>query len=180
MIQALANKITKHMDKLGVLSESIEIHQYGVETILSTLISFIWILLLSFLYDRVIDGIIYIIGFYIIRKFSGGYHCNTYFCCITLYVCLFVIYLLTYSVYDKIRLFIIIFSIIAFSLYVPVHNRKLNQEEYKMYKLISFVLLSIYIWLSCMSTYSSIFSYLILVVTILIIAGIRKYEIKSI
>lgn len=180
MIQALANKITKHMDKLGVLSESLEIHQYGMETILSTLISFTWILLLSFIFNKVVDGINYILGFYIIRKFCGGYHCDTYFSCISLYVCIFVIYLLTYSIYDNIKYFIIIFSILIFLIYAPVHNRKLDYNEHKIYKKMSLAMLIFYICLSYMNEYESIFSYLILVVTILIIAGIKKYEVKSI
>lgn len=177
MIRAMSDKITRYMNELGVLEESIEIHRYGVETILSTVISLTFIFALSLISGRLIEGLIYSLGFYYMRKFSGGYHCDTHLHCIGLYVIIFIVYLLTCSVYEKMNNYIALFSVLVFIIYVPVHNRKLNQKEHELYKAISMMNLFIYIVLSSIGSYRSIFSYLLLVISILIIAGIRKYEV---
>ena len=90
------------------------------------------------------------------------------------------IYILTSSFYENIDLCINLFSIIVFLIYVPVHNRRLDNNEHKIHRIVSLILLILYIWLSYTGTHSSIYCYLILIVTILIIAGIKKYEVKSI
>lgn len=176
MIQALSKHMTEYMFHNKMNKESFEVHLYGIEVIISTFVNTVLIVLIGILFQRVDDAIIYILGFYIIRKFCGGYHCQTYAKCISLHVLLFCVYLLTYTCYEGIKLYISISSIIIFILYVPIQNRDITLIQQRLYKRISMFILFVYILIAYITPYTSIFTYIILIVLILIMACILNYE----
>lgn len=176
LIQEMANKITQYMFTKKVCTEEFEIHCYGIEVIISTTIDVLLILSIGFIMGHLEDAIIYYFAFWIIRKFSGGYHCQTYFRCISLHVSLFIAYLITFQYYNHWMLCIQIFAILIFVILSPVRNRELDNSEYRKYKIISLIILAGFIALSYMSHYANILTYVILIVSILIITCIRNYE----
>ena len=62
----------------------IDVLSYGLECILNTLITTIFILMLGIILHHIILYIIWIIYFSILRKYFGGFHAPTHFLCITL------------------------------------------------------------------------------------------------
>lgn len=176
MIQALSRHMTEYIFNNKMDKESFEIHQYGIEVIISTLINITLIVALGILFNQVVEAIIYILGFYIIRKFCGGYHCHTYAKCISLHVLLFYAYLLTSTCYKEVSLYINIASFIIFILYAPISRRDIISEQQVQYKKISLIILLGYIILANITPYKTIFTYINLIVSILIIACIEKHE----
>lgn len=176
MIQTLAKKITLHIFQHGFQKEVFEVHSYGMEVILSTLIDTGIILLIGFYTNHFVESFLYYLLFGLIRKFSGGYHCHTYLTCISLHVVLFVFYVMTYSYYEVWQKYIVLFSIGVFLFFSPIKNRSLEENEYKRYKLISIFLLIICFLLIYLQIYNSIIAYVILIVSILMIVCIKKNE----
>lgn len=176
LIQAIASKITKYMVDIGVCSKDYTIHKYGIEVMISTMIDFGFIIGIGFMSQHFIDSIIYYFAFWFIRKFSGGYHCETYFKCITLHVTLFIAYLLTYHYYSYFMIWIYLLSLMVFILLSPIKNRDLDQSVYKKYKIISLSILIVYLTLSYLTTHTNILTYVVLIVSLLMVACIKKYE----
>ena len=176
LIQDLANKITQYMFKMKVCNDEFEVHRYGIEVMISTTIDVLLILGIGFIMGHLEDAIIYYLAFWIIRKFSGGYHCQTYFRCISLHVSLFIVYLITFQCYRHWMLYIQIFAILVFIIFSPVRNRELDNSEYRKYKILSLIILIGFITFSYISHYANILTYVILIVSILMIACIRNYE----
>lgn len=144
LIQDLANKITQYIFKMKVCNDEFEVHRYGIEVMISMTIDLLLILGMGFIIGHLEGAITYYLAFWIIRKF--GYHCQTYFRCISLHVSLFIVYLITFQYYNHWMLCIQIFAILIF------------------------------ITFSYISHYANILIYVILIVSILIIACIRNYE----
>lgn len=176
MIQTLAKKITLKIFHYGFQKEIFEVHSYGIEVIISTLIDAGIILIIGFYTEHFMESVFYYILFGLMRKFSGGYHCNTYLTCISLHVMLFVVYVMTHSYYELCQNHIIIFSIVVFLFLSPIKNRKLEEVEYKRYRLVSMFLLMIYIMLINLQIYNGIIAYVILIISILMIVCVRKNE----
>ena len=73
-------------------------------------------------------------------------------------------------------LYIQIFAIFVFIIFSPVRNRELENSEYRKYKILSLIILIGIITFSYISHYANILTYVILIVSILIIACIRNHE----
>ena len=164
------------MFKQGIYKESYAIHRYGFEVILSTTINILLIVGCGAISHKIPEAIIYCLSFWLIRKFCGGYHCKTYFTCISFHVVLFAIYLFTFSYYEYIRWYVYLFAFIVFLIFSPIKNRKCEKEEYLKYKGISLAILIVYILLSQNTQYSSLLVYVILIVSLLMAVCIRNNE----
>lgn len=69
---------TKLLKKVKNSNFDIEVYVYGFELIMSTLVCFVTILLLSLSLSELREGILFIIIFASLRIFTGGYHAKTY------------------------------------------------------------------------------------------------------
>ena len=174
MIQNIADNITKIFFEKNVNVTSYEVHRYGMEAIISTVVDIILVTGTGYITNYLIESILYFGIFGLIRKFSGGYHCNTHFKCLTLHLMLFIIYILTVNYYITLSIPIYIFSISVFVLLSPIKNRKLNKEQYQNYKLISLSILMVMIMLANITDYSMIINYVLLIVSILMVICIKK------
>lgn len=177
VIQTISSKLAKYMFEQGIYEESFEIHRYGIEVIISTIINVLVILFMGFLSSQIIESILYCLGFWSIRKFSGGYHCQTYFRCMSAYFLTFLIFLLNSSVFENIYVMVLIdiTAFIVFLLLSPIKNRECTKNDYQKYKRISLVLLFIYIVLSWSTKYSAIFTYVIFAVSFYMVVCIPKW-----
>lgn len=178
VIQTISYKVTELLFNNHVEQESFEIHQYGIEVMVSSIINILLILFLGLIFHQLIESVLYCLLFWFIRKFCGGYHCETYFKCISLHVSLFLFYLLTYHFYEHIALYVYGIAFICFLFISPIQNKKriLSQNEHQRYKIISLLILISYILLSYITSFKSIIIYVIAIVTILMIVCIQKYE----
>lgn len=176
MIQVISRRLTSYIFKQGVYQESFEIHCYGIEVLISTIINVSLILILGLITNHFVDSIIFYLGFWIIRKFSGGYHCKTYFRCISTHVFTFVVFLITSSIfeYQNVMIAVEIFGFLVFLTLSPIKNRKCEKEDYRKYKILSMALLFFYIILSWFTAYSGILTYIILTVSFYMLICIPK------
>lgn len=153
MIKNLSNKFMSYLVKKNIISDEIEIYQYGFELILSYSVGFTIILIISIFTDSLISAIIYIAAFYYIRKYTGGYHCKTYFSCNLSFIGIYLIYSYLVNTYTMTFLThgIYILSFVIIWLLAPCdhENKILNEEEAKKYGIISKGLLILYSLILC-------------------------------
>lgn len=80
--------------------DELEIYIYGVELIIASTIGTFLILAVSACMSVLLEGLLFLLPFSVLRSFTGGYHCYTYLKCNTLFVgtfllCLFAYWLIT-------------------------------------------------------------------------------------
>ena len=99
MIKGTAGFLLRHFHIAGkVEKEQLEICQYGMEMILATLVNIGSILLIGFLCNRWVESIVFLAGFIIIRKQTGGYHAGSYLTCnLSLILCYGILLLLYHT-----------------------------------------------------------------------------------
>ena len=125
MIAHMSKNISSFFIAQGIISdEDREVYEYSFEILLSTLLSFIALAVISILSNSVIYTVLYLIGFIPLRMIAGGYHAKTHLRC-------FILLMLTYSLFLVIisqmpinySVFVIvpcvIFSIISVLLFAP-------------------------------------------------------------
>lgn len=170
MIQTLANKITEQLFENGEAKEIFEIHKYGIEVMISTTFNFLLLIIIGYMSGRLVDACLYFLLFGFIRKFGGGYHCSTYFKCISL----FIFYVLTYQYYTNLKIIIFILTVIVFMCLSSINMRELNNKELKLYKIISLLIVGSLILLSFIIIYDEIIIYVLFVVSILMLVCIKE------
>ncbi len=170
MIQTLANKITEQLFENGEAKEIFEIHKYGIEVMISTILNFLLLVMIGYVSSHLIDACLYFLLFGFIRKLSGGYHCSTYFKCISL----FIFYVLTYQYYTNLKIIIFILTVIVFMCLSSINMRELNNKELKLYKIISLLIVGSLILLSFIIIYDEIIIYVLFVVSILMLVCIKE------
>lgn len=67
-----------------------EVCSYGLEIIISTVISVSGVMLISIANERVIEGAAYLIFYCSLRTYAGGYHAKTHKSCILTFLCIYV------------------------------------------------------------------------------------------
>lgn len=82
----MINYISKMITNFFLQQESIsedekEIYQYGVEITISSILNILFVLLLSILFRSLLSGIVFLMCFIYVRRYTGGYHAETYFRC---------------------------------------------------------------------------------------------------
>lgn len=80
----LTSKILKFITYQNVISSDDEVqdfYKYGIEITISSLLNIILVLTIGLLIGHVLESIIYLSLFILIRSFTGGYHADTYFRC---------------------------------------------------------------------------------------------------
>ncbi len=107
--------------------EQLEICQYGMEIILATLVNIGSVLLIGILWGRLMESIVFLTGFIVIRQQTGGYHAGSYFTCnlslILCYSILLSIYHTTVSDFSWMGL-LVVFAIhfLVWYFFMPVEN----------------------------------------------------------
>ena len=127
------------VEKQFIEEDKKDIYFYGLRLILSDIINFSIILLLSVLLNHIISGIVFLITFCSVRKHSGGFHAKTFWLCrltmITTFLCvvaaLEIISRTSFQYYLVIALNI--FSVLIIVCFAPVKhpNKKLSEEQSK-------------------------------------------------
>lgn len=74
----LALKFVKHSI---IKEDAVDVYKYGIEITVSTIIGFMLILIIGFLYRTVLQAMIFYAVFVVLRSLTGGYHASSYFSC---------------------------------------------------------------------------------------------------
>lgn len=154
----------------------------GIELILADIINFSLILIIGIIVKKISYSIIYLLMFWTVRRFSGGFHAKTYAVCRITFIS---IYLLIIFVGNTINSHIIpyvitfnIISIVTMFLFAPIShpNKKLTDKEKHINKILALITTLIFIIVSillvmCGHKIGLIISLILLAITILMYVG---------
>ncbi len=78
----MAQRIASFLVSKGAaVPDDIDVQIYGLQVILSTSVNLVAALLFSFIMGQLSFGISFLIAFMLLRRFTGGYHANSYLGC---------------------------------------------------------------------------------------------------
>ncbi len=194
MISRISDLIVKYFLKQSdITDDEQELYQYGFFILLSQILYLIITIIIGTLLGTVLESIIFYIAFQFIRRYAGGYHASTETRCeimstLSIAACIVVIKLS--KTYDFQTVLIITSAVSAFCIAVlcPLDTpaKPLSEHEFKCFRKISFIILSVII---AVIAVSYMFGFKILFVpcclslileSILIVAGkIKKVSQKN-
>lgn len=129
MLNKCAVFCTKRLEKYLTISEDEkEIYVYGFELSISTLFSLSLILVLSLILGHIYYSFFFMLFFFTMRLFCGGYHANTYAKCFIITNLIFLsTVVLTQIIIDlqliKIMPFLFALSTLTIFIFAPVKNK---------------------------------------------------------
>ncbi len=130
------------MKKDIIKEDDIEVYNYGFEIIISSLLIFFGMMILGFVFNCLIEVIIFMVFFCLLRIQAGGYHAKTHLQCFSFFAlsCLIAVLMSRLLLgYDKnyiIMILILIESCIIIMSYAPVDtiNKPLHDSEKDKFK----------------------------------------------
>ena len=82
MLKQISESITKRIYQSGLINfEDFDIYVYGLEVLISTVISFLTVLLVGIILSAALDAVLFLSVLIIVRRFTGGYHSKTFIGC---------------------------------------------------------------------------------------------------
>lgn len=122
-----------------------EIYVYGIELLISSLISTFLIIAVGIITHSLWESIIYLALFSLIRFYTGGYHCMSYLGCNILSVLSYIFSFIFYFVFQReisspmSAVAVLLLSVGLAAIFAPVkhENKELTQHQRNKYKLIS-------------------------------------------
>ena len=146
-MEMLAEVVTDFLlKKRYITAEEKEVCRYGYAVLFSNLLGLFIIAIMSVLTGRIADGIVFAVVFVTTRKYSGGYHANTYLRCKLTVACVYCFYLILSAAISEQDAGILCIMYILYMLCVieksPVENKNkpLDDEEKIKYHKISIML----------------------------------------
>lgn len=146
MLNKTAVRLAKKLLSLQIITEEVfDIYVYGLELLLSFFFSSSVIVLIGAILGRVIETLVFLLVFVLLRSFTGGYHANSYLMCS----------IVTFSTYGVVLLLseLLALPLIAYILlaifggvmvlaFVPIEhpNKRISDSQKKKYKIVSFIL----------------------------------------
>jgi len=108
MINQLANRVASVFVSYGESSEeNAEIYAYALEAIIAFVTNFIICIIISLLFGRLFEGVVFILGFAVLRRVTGGYHAKSHAVCVLTFSCIVtaaMIILTVFSGYENFNL----------------------------------------------------------------------------
>ncbi len=179
MEHKLSTMFCQYLVHNGIITnEYYDVYVYGMELLLSFLLSTILIILIGLLTDNLIPTINYLIIFITLRNFTGGYHASTYLRCKLASIFIYTLTLLAtkhipVDMKGYLALGIIGYLIIYYLAPIENPNKPLTFHERKKHKITSLILFSVFIGISfimsILNVESNIIFYTLLSVIILMI-----------
>lgn len=152
MVNHLAETFaTKMVIKKIIDIDDKECYVYGLELLISKIIVFGVILVISIITQTIIPSIIFISSYIFLRQYSGGYHCKTAEMCMLVSIFIYLIFLITLKL-SLLYLDIYLLGLSAISYFIVLlfspladANKEIDDDEKKKYKTISLIFASIMI-----------------------------------
>lgn len=153
MINKISSKIVEILIKHSLVeNEEKELYLYGFFILLSQILYFIIVITIGILFNVIFESIIFYITFQFIRRYAGGYHAKTETRCdilSTLSILSCIVLIKLSKMYDiRIALLSIslVFAVLIFILCpLDTPEKPLNDKEYKYFRKISWIILSLII-----------------------------------
>lgn len=156
MIEFLTNKLLKYISNKNIINSEdkdvVAFYKYGIEITISSILNILIILIVSLLFNALIEGFIFLLIFIPTRQFTGGFHADSYLKCNLTFATSFLITLIMsrytcnyleswqnilFLVIDI--MFVVIFCPIE-NEYKPIHDKK----QYIRCKFIGIVLFTVF------------------------------------
>ena len=139
LVSQIVNFITEQ-DVISDESDVQDFYRYGIEISISSLLNIVLVVIAGILIHHIIESIVFLTLFILIRSFTGGYHADTYFRCNLLMCTTFILTALATSIFsNKFSLLIIIVLICVTELIVsilgPIENKNKPIDDSKRIKL---------------------------------------------
>lgn len=179
MLTNLCQIIVDFFIKEDIVSEEQrDVYQYGVELSVSTLIGLLIVLAIGVLSGRFTESVIFYIVFCLTRAFCGGFHAHSHLLCKLTFTCVIILVLVMNLVLDPIESYfwfaLYLYSLIIVCTFAPVENPNKNLTSYdkKRCKIISIILMVV--WLVVMILFYSFGSelYHIVALTLFFVANL--------
>ena len=130
MVEALADKLVSFcIEKKLVVEEKYEIYKGRINSLIYFIISLVSVVIIGLIFNKVIQGIIFLICYILIRKFAFGYKPNSYLVRLSMFIAMliFTIYISSYDDIITYKSLVMIFSMLSFGaiyMLAPVNDRK--------------------------------------------------------
>ena len=139
LVSQIVNFITEQ-DVISDESDVQDFYRYGIEISISSLLNIVLVVIAGILIHHIIESIVFLSLFILIRSFTGGYHADTYFRCNLLMCTTFILTALANRIFsNKFSLLIIIVLICVTELIVsilgPIENKNKPIDDSKRIKL---------------------------------------------
>lgn len=153
MISNISAKVAKWLLKSGAISENdVELYEYAVYSFFFGLVPFAMALLIGACMGQIADGLLMLIPFMLIRKFSGGFHLQSSSVCVVSSMLLISLFMLVIRIVDteiRIAVFSAFVLLAAVQIYAcsPIDNdaRKLNSKEYAAFKKVARIMAAAFV-----------------------------------
>ena len=146
MLYKISNCLADKLDGAEVITlESKDVYLYGLEVMISSLLSTLLILIIGLALNRFIDTLSFLVVFIGLRSFSGGFHANTYLKCavVTLSLYFAVILLSFFIKIPQIALWCLApVGVAVLAVKAPVRNpnKPLTESEAVRHKIVSIII----------------------------------------
>lgn len=148
MIKRIAAVTAKWLLRAGAISASdVELYEYGIYSFLFTLCPLGLVLIISIFLNMIVEGILLIIPFILIRKFCGGFHFQSSILCGIVSTAVLTAFLMGVRLVVSAGSFgwwalLLFYAAIQIAIFSPIDSegRRLTQNEKKVFKKIAIAL----------------------------------------
>lgn len=147
MFNKLSKSAANNLVRWGVVSgDSVDVCSYGIYILLNTVLNFLTTALIGVMFDMVLESIVLLISYLILRSYGGGYHADTPFRCYVISVAIIMCSLGCIKFFDITQYFYYLLLIVGVGvvfILAPVENinKPLDECEYKTYRKMSFIVI---------------------------------------
>lgn len=148
----VTDKLIAFMIKNSVISDdddTVAFYRYGIEISISSLLNILLVLIIGMIVGRLINALVFLCTFVFVRRFTGGYHADTYFRC-NLIMCMgfivvnlsSVLFMNSLSVFHAVTIETVVIVIIV--LFGPIENpnKPIGIKDKKKYKALSIIIVT--------------------------------------
>jgi len=120
MLQRLSENLSHYLVKQNAATEEKrEIIQYGLQSLISTGLAVVLILVIALLLGQFWESVVFLVGFVFLRRYTGGYHAGTYFRCFATTILAYLLNIGLIRLMDEARVLPVLIVILAISI-VPI------------------------------------------------------------
>ena len=141
MIKTSAKSVTSFFVENSIIEKGQEeIYEYGMEQIISNLITICSVLFLSILFSSFIETVIFLTVIVVVRRYTGGYHAESYRMCFLTFLltyigAMLVIKIIPMHFQAAIGIGLITLSMIPVFMYAPIINENNPKNDGEIRKL---------------------------------------------
>lgn len=150
MLKELSNKITKKLVDINIIEEAdSELYEYGFWQGGVLFFNFLTVVLLGILFNMLLESVIFLIFYGVLRTIAGGYHARTQHACYILSILLMVVVLIMLKTFPCNIILCCILTVLSISIIfilAPVQdeNKLLDETEKRVFKKLSRVISLLY------------------------------------